>query len=260
METNELIRQQLKSLAPEWQDLLRQLPIRSLADNLASTYKLNPEQASSLESEIILVAIGLELEKDFLVNIQAALSTDSGITTSIKNRVSESIFKPLSKFLEAKSKEIQAAEAEEREKYKHLPAELQEVILDARTEEILAALSDKYQLHVDQAGVLYDVTDQVLTGKIKARDFVAELVRTSSLSTELANKLAGDLNQQLFQPVQATLRALENQPPTVFEAKLKGLWSGNQNQSSSEILIKPQPATTATTPAKVADPYLEPLE
>ena len=259
MTTNPLI-ERLNELPAEWRADLKKINLPEVISKLATDYKLDAEQTSQLEAEILLIATGLEYRESLPANLMAALHTDSAKLISIKERLEREVFSPLAKHLDQTEQEIKQAEAEEREKYKHLPAELQEVILDARTEEILAALSDKYQLHIDQAGVLYDVTDQVLTGKIKARDFVAELVRTSSLSTELANKLAGDLNQQLFEPVQATLRALENQPPTVFEAKLKGLWSGNQNQSSSEILIKPQPATTATMPAKVADPYLEPLE
>ncbi len=258
--TTQPLTDRLKELPADWQADLQRLNLPEVVKKLAADYKLSREQEEQLEAETVLVAIGLELRTDLTANLTAALHSDSAAIISIKDRLERDVFNPLAKHLDQAEKEIKAAEAEEREKYKHLPLELQKVILDARTEEILAALSDKYQLHIDQAGALYDVTDQVLMGKIKSRDFVAELVRTSSMSTDLASKIAADLNQQLFQPVQNTLRTLESQPPTVFEAKLKGLWSGNQNQSSNEILIKPQPATTATTPTKVADPYLEPLE
>ncbi len=69
----------------------------------------------------------------------------------------------------------------------------------------LRVLGSKYNLHVDQLGILEQEIVAVLTGASATEDFVEKIEEDLSLSTEQAIDIATDVNMEIFLPVRESL-------------------------------------------------------
>lgn len=118
---------------------------------------------------------------------------------------------------------------------KKIPIEIWEVMSSEETTEKTILISKKYNLHVDQIGTLSSHIGMVMTGLLKPKDFIPELVIELKLDQETANKVAQEVNEQIFKPIRDSLKkihGLDGSKPLVEEVK------------AEEKAKNPPPATT----------------
>lgn len=109
-----------------------------------------------------------------------------------------------------------------------LPREIKNVVGSTKLSEFLKSLIKKYNLHIDQAGILGDEINFTLLGFTKTTDFIRNLKTQLNLPDEKINAIAKDVNEKIFLPIRESLKKAGDVSPAE---------SGIRNQESR----KPQP-------------------
>ncbi len=91
---------------------------------------------------------------------------------------------------------------------KKIPVEIWDVMSSEETTEKTILIAKKYNLHVDKIGILSIHIGMVMTGLLKPKDFIPELVVELKLDPETANKVAQEVNEQIFKPIREALKKI----------------------------------------------------
>ncbi|KKW17453.1 hypothetical protein A3C86_02135 [Candidatus Kaiserbacteria bacterium RIFCSPHIGHO2_02_FULL_49_16] len=91
------------------------------------------------------------------------------------------------------------------ERFKALPKALQNAITSADVEKKLRDLSDVHKLHLDQWQKLENEVMLALLGFQPVEKLVANIKNEVGLTDEIAEALAGDIADTIFQPIRAEL-------------------------------------------------------
>ncbi len=95
--------------------------------------------------------------------------------------------------------------------FSELPRPVQEFIVSPARAQIATELSQKYALHVDQAGVFERSYILMLLGALSPQDFARDLTQ-SGISDAVAQKLLVEVNERVFVPIQQAERAQSSTP------------------------------------------------
>ncbi|MFA6407911.1 MAG: hypothetical protein WCW36_00320 [Candidatus Paceibacterota bacterium] len=130
---------------------------------------------------------------------------------------------------------------------KKVPLPIQEALSSDLIVSTISGLGAKFQLHIDQIGLIAELNVQTLLGLIGPEDFFKELI-ASGISDKDARDIMSEINQKIFVP----LRKEEENGPTVPEVR-----------PSPEIpKVEPQiqPSTSHFHLVnKIAPPHIAPL-
>jgi hypothetical protein len=130
-----------------------------------------------------------------------------------------------------------------KDQYEKMPPELQKALMASDLRVKLAALMQKYHLHVDKASILENEVVLVLMGMADPDAFVNNAKRELDISPDDARGLARDINEQIFHPVRE---------------KLESFIADNAEDyliAHPEVLEEPN----LTTPGASANAYREPI-
>lgn len=94
------------------------------------------------------------------------------------------------------------------EKYEKLPEDLKEVIFSVEMSETIKKIGEKYGLYVDKIGELGNETGMVMLGLISVKDYIPNLASRLGINKEIAGKIAGEVNAQIFFKVRESLKKL----------------------------------------------------
>ena len=97
------------------------------------------------------------------------------------------------------------------ERFAKLPPSIQRAITSAEVETHLRTLSDTHQLHLDQWSLLENEVMLTLLGMEQTSKLKENIMREVGVSEDVANVLATDITQHVFQPIREELeRQLEH--------------------------------------------------
>jgi hypothetical protein len=106
-------------------------------------------------------------------------------------------------------KDIQRpGESEYHARYRTLPAVVQDALDSTDRMDVLKKIGDKYGLHIDMIGVLGEETAFVMLGTTHPRDFAEHLRKKLSVTHEVAQQIAHEVNLSLFQPIRDAMKEL----------------------------------------------------
>ena len=91
-------------------------------------------------------------------------------------------------------------------RFEQLPEDIRKAIIATKWEYKLGQISDKHNLHIDQAGHLGEETVIVMFGLEHPENLVANIVRHVEVSEEKAEAIAEDLNREIFLKVRESLK------------------------------------------------------
>src|SRR3989344_640046 len=94
------------------------------------------------------------------------------------------------------------------EQFKQLPQDVQDAITSNRVREQIKAIGEKHQLHIDQIGSLETETTFIMIGLEPAKDYIRNIARELRLDGATAQKIAVDVNEQIFRPVRESLKKI----------------------------------------------------
>jgi hypothetical protein len=95
-----------------------------------------------------------------------------------------------------------------------LPPAVQEALGSAETGEALRRIGSRHHLHIDQMGVLNDVTAFVMLGLIPRETYLTTLQTELDIPEEEARLIIEDVNIQILTPMNAALREETSQHST----------------------------------------------
>lgn len=95
-----------------------------------------------------------------------------------------------------------------------LPAPVRTFVSSQERKDIVLALSQKYQLHVDQAGIFEHSFLFMLLGASTPTEFVAEL-RAAGIADSVVTSITNDLNEQVFKKLRKEEEMMRPEPAAV---------------------------------------------
>ncbi len=157
-----------------------------------------------------------------------------------------------------------------REVYSKLPPEVQEAISSEKTEDALYNISNKYNLHIDQAGVVSKTALLLMLGILKPQDFVNKLSEGLKMPVDKVRPIAMEVNEQIFKPVRESLKKIhqlnEGGGGSIMENSIDSASSAPITKSpnfddrlNKYLSSTPNEAKNSNpTPIYTQDPYREP--
>ncbi len=97
---------------------------------------------------------------------------------------------------------------------KKLPPEVQDLVLDSHTEEMVLEVGKKYNLHIDLIGELDDEVTLVLCGLTKPNEFAGHIKERLKIDDATTQKIVIDINNQVFLKIRESLQELANNRET----------------------------------------------
>ena len=160
------------------------------------------------------------------------------------------------------------------EKYKQLPATIEEAIFSASAEKTLEEIREKHKLQIDQLGILADETRLVMLGLTHPKNFINNLAERLNLDGETAKNIAQEINQRIFYKIREELKKMHGisepidsspkaNPPLAekFKFKIQDLKEKKLPEPPPPIAEKPKiPATPFEHKLKSEEIIRQPLE
>jgi cell division protein ZapA (FtsZ GTPase activity inhibitor) len=112
MDTNEIIKQRFEVLPQDIKDAITKTDLAGKFDSIANKHGLHIDQNGLLQTETLLVMIGLETTEDYIDNVQKALNISKSETLSIADDVNKEIFNGIRQSLQTMQDEFMEAEKE----------------------------------------------------------------------------------------------------------------------------------------------------
>jgi len=97
------------------------------------------------------------------------------------------------------------------QKYRELPEDLKEAMVEVRTAETIYDIGQKNNLHVDQIGELADEVGLAMLGLTKSDDFLSHIKNRLQIDQNTAEQITREVNEQIFLPIRESLMKLHTE-------------------------------------------------
>ncbi len=142
-----------------------------------------------------------------------------------------------------------------------LPEDVRNAVMSVEWEQKVQAIAQKHALHIDQSGVLGDVTLMAMLGFFDIADYPAHIAQEVGVPAEKASLIAADISNEVFTSIRGSLRAFTETKKSIPEAAKPDLLVANAVLQAKTVSLPAQASTPATPPKPAnyaADPYREP--
>lgn len=200
----------IESLPEEFQDAISNSFVSNKTNEIGKRHGFSEEQLSKLANTSILAIIKLVEIK----NLPSLLSSEIGIEPGVAQKITNEIKNEIVGEIEDKIKKAELEkkkseeESEKDERFESLPGDIQEAITSAEVGSKVAALAQKYKLHIDKASELSDETGLVMLGITHPQDFLGNIKRRLQLPEDMARDLVSDVNEQIFKSIRGSLKKI----------------------------------------------------
>ncbi len=95
---------------------------------------------------------------------------------------------------------------------------IQNIFSEKNLIEVIGDFGEKYNLNLEQTGVIYDLVDQILTGEMNAGGFTEKLQKIAGeenwgdFDGKKIGNIVADLNQKIFLPIREAMRKVPETP------------------------------------------------
>ncbi len=125
-----------------------------------------------------------------------------------------------------------------KERYKKLPDAVKEVYFSEKTVDKLQYISKKHKLGIGKSGIVADEVGLVLLGFTRESEFVSHLVKRLQISTENAERIAGDIEKEIFVRLKSVLKEENNDE--IEEINIESNAEPAPLQPETKLLIPPK--------------------
>jgi len=129
-----------------------------------------------------------------------------------------------------------------KERFDSLPEMVQNVIVSSNYENSLIEIGKKYQLNVEQLGILEQETTFVMMGLSPIKDFENELTRELKIDQTKSNQIVTEINEKIFLNIRALLKLMytpKGEEPSVEEEEEKNI-PKQKNTSENLNILEPR--------------------
>lgn len=114
--------------------------------------------------------------------------------------------------------------------FNKLPEELRNAITSMEVSGTIQAVGNRHGLRIDQMGELVDMIGLVMLGLMKPGDFVSSFVKETGVDRQTAQKIAEDINKELFTVLKTSMQEVQRQ----------------EQEKETEVLPEIAPETTSS--------------
>ena len=111
-----------------------------------------------------------------------------------------------------------------KERFDALPESIKEIIMSSNYQNDLIEISKKYNLNVEQMGILERETTMVMMGLTNPNNFEAELTRELHVDTTKGSQIVKDINEKIFLKIRELLKLMNTpvgEEPSLEEEKIE---------------------------------------
>src|SRR3989344_4770320 len=119
-------------------------------------------------------------------------------------------------------------------RFEQLPEDVRGAITATPWREKLKKISEKHNLHIDQAGHLGEETAIVMFGLDHTDNLVANIAKHVEVSEEKAKAIAEDLNREIFLKVRESLKKIFEERGAEESSFLAGSLLGGKDKKTAE--------------------------
>lgn len=94
------------------------------------------------------------------------------------------------------------------ERIAQLPADVRQAVLSVEWEAKVQALGAKHHLHIDQIGLLGDLTLMTLLGLVALTDFPTRVAQEVKVSADDAAAITHEIDSEVFMPIRESLKKM----------------------------------------------------
>lgn len=96
------------------------------------------------------------------------------------------------------------------EKMSQLSPEMQSALTSIEVSQAVQNISKKYDLKIDQEGILFDHVAYMMLGLLSSEKFVSEFSKESQINEEKSRLIAQDINEEVFNKIRTSMRQIES--------------------------------------------------
>lgn len=100
------------------------------------------------------------------------------------------------------------------ERFWEIPEDLQDVIIDEKTKSIIERIGAEHHVAGSLFWQLNSLTCNILMAVDPIKGFAQRIANNVQVSTQVAQKIAGDINENIFRPVRQSLIQIHEIPPS----------------------------------------------
>ena len=132
------------------------------------------------------------------------------------------------------------------EKFNSLPEKIQDIIYSPVTMKKIAGIGEKFQLHLDKIEGLRFATQHVMSGEVRADQFIPHLMKELEVDQETAGKIGKEVDQQIFEEVRDAIKSFSKpaEPVTPIVKEKTNIALVSQE---TENMLKPKPDAVSIT-------------
>ncbi len=198
----------------EWLDKLKKLSIK---------YALSEEQTQTLLTETTLIMLGIipliEYEETIIQETKLPREFAQQMIQEVKDYILRPVASQINEAYEKNSAPDKEAEMERIRieedldaKFEKLPKHIQEAIQSSNYYDSLYELGLKYNLTVEQMGILEELTTGILTGDISSDRYERLLEEKVRMSGSDAAGIASKINEKILKPIRIKMMASTEKP------------------------------------------------
>ncbi len=96
------------------------------------------------------------------------------------------------------------------EKMSQLSPEMQSALTSVEISQVIQDISKKYDLKIDQEGILFDHTAYVMLGLLPSKSFAQEFSQETQIDDKKSQLIATDINQNVFDKIRESMHQIED--------------------------------------------------
>lgn len=135
-----------------------------------------------------------------------------------------------------------------KKKFDRLPESIKELILSSNYENTLIEIGRKYNLTVEQMGMLEKETTMVMMGLIPIKDFQEDLTRELQVSQDKGFQITTDINEKIFLRIRELLKIMNSEEKLSQEEGIKANNEIEEKKILSSAGIEILNGNTSTPP------------
>lgn len=167
------------------------------------------DQLDALEIETELLLYGITKPEDYPYELEKRMGLSQEDTKLLVEKLNRTIFERIKEELELileKKRRFENKQAFLDPRFSSLPLSIQKAISKSNWRENLSDISQKYQLNIEQMGVLEKVTIKVIKNEISPENYLNELLSNINKTKDELSTIVEDVNKKIILEIRELLK------------------------------------------------------
>jgi len=195
--------------------------------------KYSPAQLEELETETELLLCGITPTEDYPHELETRMHLTKDEVNSLLEDMDKLVFKKIQKELERKMDEEEEIPYPDKKttldpRFSGMSKEIQQAIADSNYQVALYTIGSKYNIKVEQLGLLEETTIKLILGEIHPEQYEKELASKLTVSKENLSNLIKDVNDNILVKIREGEKVITNDQLPITNKKKNNLVTNDE--------------------------------